>query len=126
MEPYASGLKLEDDPSIGPAGKGSFCKAASMLEVVGVCAMVLGAGRISNVLKVSCPAIGERVKNCCCIIGSTDAATELVERATLRSTLTAIQSLQMVLATKIGSSFGALTREIVSKFEMLQTQGRCG
>lgn len=55
--------------------------------------MELGAGRISKELKLSWPGIGERVKNCCCIIGSTEAATEFVESATLRRTLTAIQSL---------------------------------
>lgn len=56
--------------------------------------MALGAGRISKELKLSWPGMGERVKNCCCIIGSTEAATEFVESATLRNTLTAIQSLK--------------------------------
>lgn len=37
--------------------------------------------------------MGDSVKYCCCITGSTEAATELVESATLRRTLTAIQSL---------------------------------
>jgi hypothetical protein len=38
--------------------------------------------------------MGDKEKNCCCITGSTDAATEFVESATLLKTLTAIQSLQ--------------------------------
>lgn len=72
----------------------SFCKAASMLEVVGVC-VIPEEGRTSRVLpKDSCPAIGESEKNCCCITGSTEAATELVDNATLRSTFKAIQSLR--------------------------------
>ena len=65
-----------------------------MLDVVGVCAIAV-AGRTSTVVfgKLSWPGIGESEKNCCCMTGSTDAATELVESATLRSTLSAIQSL---------------------------------
>ena len=98
MEPYASGLKPEFDPSREPAGNGSCCRAASILDVVGVWAMAFGGGRISNALKLSWPAIGDRVKKFCCITGSTDAATELVDKATLLRTLTAIQSLKTVVS----------------------------
>lgn len=71
----------------------SACSAASMLDVVGVCAIM--PGRTSKGLpKLSWPAIGDSVKNCCCIMGSTDAATEFVDSATLRRTFSAIQSLQ--------------------------------
>ena len=91
-DPYASELKADELGSRDPEGKGSFCKAASMLDVVGVCAIKC-CGRTSMELKFSWPAIGDRVKNCCCITGSTDAATEFVDKATLLRTLTAIQSL---------------------------------
>ena len=38
--------------------------------------------------------MGERVIKCCCMTGSTDAATDVVERATFRKTFNAIQSLR--------------------------------
>jgi hypothetical protein len=38
--------------------------------------------------------MGERVIKCCCMTGSTDAATDVVESATFRKTFNAIQSLQ--------------------------------
>jgi hypothetical protein len=44
--------------------------------------------------KESCPIMGERVIKCCCMTGSTDAATDVVESATFRKTFNAIQSLQ--------------------------------
>lgn len=90
---YASGLKEVDEGSMEPAGKGSFWRAASILEVVGVTAIIC-CGRTSKALKDSCPGIGDRVKYCCCITGSTEAATEFVDSATLLRTFTAIQSLK--------------------------------
>lgn len=42
--------------------------------------------------------MGDKVKNCCCMTGSTDAATELVDKATLLKTLTAIQSLDGLIS----------------------------
>lgn len=93
-----------------------------MLDVVGVLAINC-CGRTSMALKFSCPAMGDNEKNCCCITGSTDAATELVESATLRSTLTAIQSLQRHsnLEKKISDRVhNALTLRTVSKFGMHQ------
>ena len=60
-----------------------------MLDVVGVSLSIVdGVGPA-----YSWPFIGESVKNCCWMTGSTDAATEFVERATLRRTFNAIQSL---------------------------------
>ena len=65
----------KDEPDGSSAlTKVSACSAASMLDVVGVCAII--DGRTSNGLpKFSCPSMGESEKNCCCIMGSTDAAT---------------------------------------------------
>jgi hypothetical protein len=54
--------------------------------------MVEGRTSIPPV-KLSCPDMGDIEKNCCCITGSTEAATELVDNATFLRTLTAIQSL---------------------------------
>ena len=90
----ASGPKVVAEGSRVPA-KVSACSAASMLDVVGVCA-IEGAGRTSKVVlgKLSCPGMGDSEKNCCCMTGSTDAATEFVDNATLRRTLSAIQSLR--------------------------------
>ena len=45
--------------------------------------------------KLSWPGMGDSEKNCCWTTGSTEAATELVESATFRRTLSAIQSLQV-------------------------------
>ena len=63
------------------------------LDVIDVCTIM--PGRMSSRLpEVSWPAMGDSEKNCCCIMGSTDAATEFVDNATFRRTLSAIQSLR--------------------------------
>ncbi len=95
---YVSGPKasVEKEVEVGSreeGAKASFWRAASILEVVGVWA-IAAVGRTSRPPpKFSCPAMGDKEKNCCCITGSTDAATELVDNATLRRTFNAIQSL---------------------------------
>lgn len=66
------------------------------------------------VLKLSWPAMGDNEKNCCCMTGSTDAATELVESATLRRTFTAIQSLGETLATSHERKIDGLTLRTAS------------
>lgn len=89
--------ELKSPPNaVESTGKVSACSAASMLDVVGVWIIPFGRPTSRLCPKLSCPAMGESVKNCCCITGSTEAATELVERATVRSTLRAIQSLKQI------------------------------
>ena len=73
-----------------------------MEEVVGVWLVIIAdvdgwgpaGAAVAPSAKFSWPFIGESVKNCCWITGSTDAATEFVESATLRRTFRAIQSLR--------------------------------
>lgn len=79
--------------------KVSAWRAASILDVVGV--VIIAFPRTSNGFpKLSCPAIGDSEKNCCCITGSTDAATEFVDSATFLSTFNAIQSLMHMIHTR--------------------------
>jgi len=66
--------------------------AANMLDVVGVFKPIIPWGARSREAKLSWPAMGDMLKNCCCITGSTDAATELVDKATARRTVSDIQS----------------------------------
>lgn len=71
-------------------------RAESILDAIGVCAMPCESKPLPRCvpkLVGNWLGLGERARSCCWITGPTDAATELVERATLRRTFRAIESL---------------------------------